>query len=226
VVRIWDGDLSGPGRPLLQTDPSPHRILALAVSSDDATLAAASDGGGLLLWDLRDLSKPARTLSTDRRVAAVAFRGDSKLVAAGTQEGRISVWDVSSGLRQKTAAAHGAGITGLAFGRTLMASSSLDGTVKLWRAGGGSAGVDLDRPIILADGGGWMRAVALSPDDLRVFSAVDRRVRSWVTRTDVLANEVCSRVSSDITTQQWTQYVSDTLKYEPTCPPRPAATPR
>jgi hypothetical protein len=72
-----------------------------------------------------------------------------------------------------------------------------------------------------------MRAVALSPDDLRVYSAVDRRVRSWVTRTDVLANEVCSRVTTDLTAQQWNQYVSDTLKYERTCPARNAgSTPR
>src|SRR5262249_48776335 len=79
AIRVWDRELSGPGRPLLQKHP--HRILALAVSADDATLAAASDGGGLLLWDLRDLSKPHRTLQTqtDRRVAAVAFRGDSRL---------------------------------------------------------------------------------------------------------------------------------------------------
>jgi WD40 repeat protein len=113
-------------------------------------------------------------------------------------------------------------VTGIVFGRTLMASSSLDGTVKLWRASLDGAGVDLDRPIVLTDRGGWMRAVALSPDDLRVFSAVDRRVRSWVTRTDVLANEVCSRVSSDLTAQQWNQYVSDKLKYERTCPARAA----
>jgi WD40 repeat protein len=223
AIRIWDHELSGRGRPLLENHP--HRILALAVSADDATLAAGSDGGGLLLWDLRDLS-PRRPLPTDRRVSAVAFRGDSRLVVAGTQEGRISVWEVSSGTRQKTAVVHGAGVTGLTFGRTLMASSSLDGTVKLWRSGI-DVGVDLDRPIILSDRGGWMRAVVLSPDDLRVFSAVDRRVRSWVTRTDVLANEVCTRVSSDLTAQQWNQYVSDTLKYERTCPARTASpTPR
>jgi WD40 repeat protein/energy-coupling factor transporter ATP-binding protein EcfA2 len=227
AVRIWERGLSGSGRPILEKHP--HRIQSLAVSADNATLAAGSDGGGLLLWDLRDLSKPPRPIETDRRVSAIAFRNDSRLVAAGTQEGRITIWDISAGARQpvKSVVVHGAGVTGIAFGRTLVASSSLDGTVKLWRAGTDAAGVDLDRPIVLSDRGGWMRAVALSPDDLRVFAAVDRRVRSWVTRTDVLANEVCSRVSNDITAQQWHQYVSDTLKYERTCPARTASpTPR
>jgi WD40 repeat protein len=105
------------------------------------------------------------------RVSAVAFSGDGRLVVTGTQEGKITCWDIASGVRQpmvKTAAAHSAGVTGLRFGRTLLASSSLDGTVKLWRVEGG---VDLDRPIVLTDRGAWMWAVALSPVDDHVFAA-------------------------------------------------------
>ena len=215
-IRIWERELTGPGK-LVRENPA-QRILALAVSRDGNTLAAASDGGGLLLWDLRDLSRPERTLDGDRRVSAVAFSDDGRLVVAGTQDGRISCWDVAPGARTptKTAAAHAAGVTGLRFGRTLLASSILDGTVKLWRVDGG---VDLDRPIVLTDRGAWMWAVALSPADDRVFSAAaDCRVRSWTTRTESLANEVCTLVSTNLTAQQWNEYVSDKVKYEATCP--------
>jgi WD40 repeat protein len=121
----------------------------------------------------------------------------------------------------RTAAAHAAGVTGLRFGRRLLASSSLDGTVKLWRVDGG---VDFDRPIVLSDRGAWIWAVALSPADDRVFSAAaDRRVRSWLTRTESLADEVCRLVSANLTTQQWNEYLSDKVKYEATCPNRAAS---
>ena len=130
-------------------------------------------------------------------------------------------WDVATQGRQaaKTAAAHAAGVTGLGFGRTLLASSSLDGTVKLWRAEGG---LDLDRPVVLSDRGAWVWAVALSPADDRVFSAAaDRRVQSWMTQTASIADEICAHVSANLTSEEWNEYVSDTLPYQPTCPGRP-----
>jgi WD40 repeat protein len=183
-----------------------------------------SDGGGLLLLDLREVSNPTRALDENRRVSAVAFSRDGRIVVGGTQDGRIMSWDVATQGRQaaKTAAAHAAGVTGLDFGRTLLASSSLDGTVKLWRVEGG---LDLDRPIVLSDRGAWVWAVALSPADDRVFSAAaDRRVQSWMTRTATLAEEVCRHVSANLTPQEWKEYVSDTLAYQATCPGRAVRT--
>ena len=131
-------------------------------------------------------------------------------------------WDVASQGRQtvRTAAAHAASVTGLSFGRTLLASSSLDGTVKLWRVQ--EAGLDLDHPIVLSDRGSWVWAVALSPRDDRVFSAAaDRRVQSRMTQTASIADEICAHVSANLTSEEWNEYVSDTLPYQPTCPGRP-----
>ena len=53
-------------------------------------------------------------------------------------------------------------------------------------------------------------------------AAVERRVRTWATHTEMLANEVCRRVSTNLTTQQWNDYVSDSasVPYQATCPER------
>ena len=41
-----------------------------------------------------------------------------------------------------------------------------------------------------------------------------------MTRTALLADEICNHVSSNLTADEWTEYVSDTLAYQTTCPGR------
>jgi WD40 repeat protein len=219
-IRILEKGFSGQGISLTAS----NRVLSMALSADGNALAAGTDGGGLQVFDLGKPSTPPRSFEGDRRVSAVAFSRDGRLVVGGTQDGRILTWDISGQARQpiRTAAAHTAGVTGLSFGRTLLASSSLDGTVKLWRA---QPRLDLDHPIVLADRGSWIWAVTLSPDDDRVFSATaDRRVQSRMTRTTSLADQICSHVSANLTREQWNEYVSAELEYQPTCPGRSVGT--
>ena len=69
--------------------PTRTRILAMALSPDGNTLAAASDGGGLQLSISAIPRHRPRALDSDRRISAVAFSRDGRLVVAGTQDGRI-----------------------------------------------------------------------------------------------------------------------------------------
>ena len=167
-IRIWEKELSGPGTPL----PANDRILSIALSPDGSALAAGSDGGGLQIFDLREPSTPPRALEGERRISAVAFSRDGRFVVGGTQDGRISTWDVARQARQavKTAAAHAASVTGLSFGRTLLASSSLDGTVKLWRAESGRISIARSSSSDRA----WIWAVTSAP--LMIWCFRPRRI--------------------------------------------------
>ena len=122
----------------------------------------------------------------------------------------------------RTAASHTASVTGLRFGRTLLASSSLDGTVKLWRA---QPSLNLDHPIVIADRAESIWAVTLSPDDDR--SSPRRRSPSAIADDEdhLACRRICSHVSGNLTREEWNEYVSAALEYQPTCPGRSAGHP-
>lgn len=223
-VKMWNADSPVPFATLLAAGP--RRILALGMSRDGNTVAASSDGGSVLVWDLRKPADPPATLDGHPQVTAVAFSEDGRLLAAGTQEGRIVYWDLQRNPREAVrgiTAQHSSGVTGLSFGATLLASSSLDGTVKLWRLENRTLTLD-EQPIVRHEHRAWVWAVALTHDGDRVYSAgADRSVRSALTRARPLADAVCVRVPRNLTAEEWKDYVSDQIPYAATCPNRPGA---
>ena len=223
-VRLWNVD--GAGAPVVLLANHPHRLLAIAASPDGRTLAAGSDGGGVMTWDLREASRPPAVLTGQPRVSALAFSRDGRLLAAGTPEGRIVYWDLARGAREPvkgTAAQHTSTVTALGFGGALLASASLDRTVKLWRIASGGLNLD-QQPLVRHDHKGWVWAAAMTPNGDRVFSAsADRSVRSAITSTRPLAEAVCRRVTRNLTAEQWKEYVSESVPYAATCPNHPAA---
>lgn len=221
-VKLWNLESNQPPSALLQ---SRVRIPGIAMGPDGVTLAVASEGGGLMTFDLRAPLEPARSFAGYPQVSAVAISSDGGLLAAGTPDGRIVYWDVrrNAPAVRGTAAQHTSTVTGLAFGGDLLASSSLDGAVKLWRVSDRGIGLD-ERPIALRGHSGWVWAVALTQDGARVFSAgADRTARSALTHVLPLADAVCGSVSRNLTDEQWSQYVSETIPYAVTCPGLPAA---
>jgi hypothetical protein len=212
-LHIWTAETFAPQTPALES-PSSHRLLGIAVSPAGDRVAAASDGGGVVVWELAGGS-PARILKGDARVSAVEFSPDGRRLAAGTAAGQLLLWNLAEPAAAPTiVAAHRAAVTAVRFAGGLVASGSLDGEVKVWR----TQGLQSEQPLVF-EHGAWVWAIAASAEGDRVFSAgADRRVRAWPVNARVLADEACRRVGRSLTDAEWKTHVSPLLPYAPTCP--------
>ncbi len=214
-VQIWAAGTFAPHAPALEGPPT-ERLLGLAIAPDGQRIAAASEGGGVILWDLGGDAPPVRrVLGTGTRISTVAFSPDGRRLAAGTAAGQLHLWNLSgSTAGPVVVAAHRAGITSVLFAGDQVVSGSLDGEVKVWR----SNDIQGAEPQVL-EHGAWVWAIAVSGAGDRVFSAgADRRVRVWPTNTRLLADEACRRVGRSLTDAEWKAHVSSVLPYVPTCP--------
>ncbi len=189
---------------------------------------ASGARGGVLLWSLpRPGERPgeAAVLAAGDDVRSLAMSGDGRLLAAGTGSGAILLWDLGAGEHGRPPAGsprvlsgHTAAVTSLAFssGHPLLASASLDGTVRLRHA------EQPDRTLVLTDHEGWVWAVALSADGERVLSGGrDRTVRVRGTSPGPYFEEVCRRLERNLTRREWALFLPD-IPYQPTCRNLPA----
>ncbi len=150
-------------------------VNAVAYAPGGGFVAAADQGGNVVLWDTGTL-KATAPLRGKGPFYAVAVDPAGKLLAAGQQDGTTILWDVAS--RERLAEfKHGPdAIATMAFspdGNTL-ATAGYDGTVRLWsvrtKKEAGSFTV----------GNGTISSVAFSPDGHQLAAAcTDGKTRIW-----------------------------------------------
>ncbi|NCC35421.1 MAG: WD40 repeat domain-containing protein, partial [Chloroflexia bacterium] len=169
------------------------RAVTLDVSADRQQIAVGNDRGEVVLWhtDTFDVQQTLRGLSGT--VLAVAFSDDGRtLVAASntpSERPEIVVWGTTTGTQQTIFRGHSAPMTALRMiaGQDLVASTSRDGTLKLWRA---SDGTEV-RSIEAAPDDGWFTSVTVSADgSLMVTGSLGGRVTFWETATGTPLNQI------------------------------------
>lgn len=165
----------------------------------DGTLLAVGSPDGATLWEVRVLLEDPdgdspKKVCDGRHVRAVAF-DDEGFLACGDEEGSIELWDPRPSPARKTDTlwGHRSRVSALGFsstaGATRLASSSLDGSIRLWtrRPDGWDT-----LPIVLSDHDDFVWTLAFSPDGSRLISgSEDRTVRVWEARSELLAEQVC-----------------------------------
>jgi hypothetical protein len=211
-ARLWSAVDAAPVT--LAAAPDAGRVGAL-VFLEDGRLAGASAGGGVLVWDPARPQVAPRTLAAGRRTRAVA-RGARGVLAAGTEEGPILLWAAGLDRAPVELTGHASAVTALAFSAdgARLATSSLDGSVRLWDA------AHPDRKPIRLDGhAGWVWAVVFTRDGEELVSGgADRNVRVWPTRAEPLAEAICAGKKRNLTPEEWAAYLPADIAREATCP--------
>ncbi|KAJ9273594.1 hypothetical protein DTO212C5_228 [Paecilomyces variotii] len=221
TIKLWDTSSGALKRtltvegPLQETlDGFQGSVGAVAFSPDSRLLASGTHDSAIRLWDTTT-GALRRTLEGHTfSVWTVAFSPDSQLLASGSFDSTAKLWDISTEVlqgnfiekraAQQTIDGHlgSVGIITFSPDGKMLASGSIDRTVKLWDAITGTLLQTLEghldfirtvkfsldgRFLISGSNDGAVRAVALSPDCQLLASAfTDNTVKIWDSLTGAL----------------------------------------
>jgi WD40 repeat protein len=140
AVRLWDVANGKVSRSLAG---SASRVSSLAFSPDGSLLAIGRLDGTLWVWDVRQGQVLHRLQGHTDRISSVSFAagpGGESWLASASRDQRVIVWNGQTGGILAVFALHTGGVTGLAFRPSapgadqpaLLASSSLDRTIRFW----------------------------------------------------------------------------------------------
>ena len=131
-LRFWDlDDRTEQGEPLAADD---NTIWALAWSSDESILAAASADEVVQLWDVASRMPIGALAPHPEEAKSVAFLSDGATIATTSGDGSVQLWDLTR-LEPLGGplAGHGASAWRVvALPDMRFASTSEDGTVRIW----------------------------------------------------------------------------------------------
>lgn len=204
TVRLWrisDGSLlkilaqppetwsvSGDTEPtVLQV---PDWINDLTFSPDGQTLAVATHGGFIRLWDMATGTLVC-SLQDHMTIAwSIGFASDGQTLVSASGDQIVRIWRISDNtifhvLRPYPMEGHRDQVVSVAWGpdNQTLASASYDGTVRLWNV------FDWTLLHILQGRGGWVYSITYSPDGQRIASAdKDGNIWIWQVATGELLN--------------------------------------
>ncbi|GAA1298982.1 toll/interleukin-1 receptor domain-containing protein [Saccharothrix xinjiangensis] len=177
VLHAWQTDTRQPRTHTLHTDQT---VRSLARHPDRHTLTVAADlsdenatGRTVFEWNL-STGKLSRTHLTDTAAYSTTSSTDGRVVAAGLRDGRVTMWRDAAPTELK---GHGGPVGAVAISpdATTLATTSDDGTVRLWNVADGTR---IGDPLI--GHVGPVYAAAFSPNgEILATGGGDHSVRLW-----------------------------------------------
>jgi WD40 repeat protein len=237
VVRLWDARTLEPIGVRVAHKigpdgmPVPYQVWSVAFNDDSSQVVTGSgfdrnrgDNSLVQLWNVRPLSENGAPMDAQTgSFFSVAFSPEGGRVASAGRDGALRLWDVKT--RQQQSAPIGIGqnpVLSLAFAHQhpWIATGAQDGKVRLWDISGGTP-----QPIgtPLEGHKDWVYSVAFSPNDDRIVSGSgDGNLHLWSAPAK-LPDVICSKLTTNMSHQQWKKSVSPAIDYMTLCPDLPIA---
>jgi len=200
VVALDDGRVVG------RRDSYDGTVGAMAICPETGRTAVAVEGLGIRVWDWcndEDLSTAADAIQAEQ--LAFGGAGSALVMVDKTDRRNVYVLNLADAMVPARQLPHEAKVTSacLDADAVFLLTTSVDKTARVWSLATGEpvAALTHDADVITA---------RFSPDGRYVLSAggrSDRTARLWFWRPEDLLAETCSRLSRDLTEEEWTQYL-------------------
>jgi len=192
-------------------------ITSIDLSSDNRYIAGINNEGKVIVWDPVKNTDNFRIEAEGKRIKTVRFKPDDDILGIGYTDGFFELWDISSKAKLSGIKAHTDEVNDIRFNSKFsqIATASNDGLIKLWNSEDFTV-----LPISLEDNEGLVISIEFSPDGQVIVSGStgkSNNLKGRATNNELLAQDVCSAITRNFTTDEWISYVGRDIPYEATC---------
>lgn len=170
------------GQPVRTLKGNAAALEAVAISPNEAWIAAGSADQRLLVWNAATGALLSQPLTPAAAIRALAFHPQNNQLLTGGADGALKLWPIPLTLGTETpvaTAAHAGGVGSVAFhaNGTQVLSGGADKTVKLWNIAGGKEPLKAGQAFAPLEAA--VRAVAFHPNGTHVAGAGGKVVKLW-----------------------------------------------
>ncbi len=190
------------------------KINSICNSPDGRYLAGGTENGEVIVWNL-STNKPSVLYRSDAPIQVVKYNSTGTKIVFGTKLGILGIINLRTNNIITVKAHTPKRITDIALSpdNNLLATASYDGTIKIWNANNLNI-----RPVEIRAHEAWAHSLAFNRNGRYLISGdTQDRIFVWASRTDYMADEICGKITRNMTAREWEDYVGYDIDYQKTC---------
>lgn len=199
----------------------PYELKSISISRDGRQLIGGSWSGEVVSVNL--ITQEATVLMSEapNRVLSVTLSSSGKYVAIGIDDiankrGLVKMYDFTT-RETRQFSGHKAGVNDVEFSpdEKLLASAGLDKRLQLYVLESPD-----DLPVIMSNNAGFIWDIEFAKgSDYLIAACSESEIRVWPTDPTLLAEQICPKLTRNMTRDEWMKYVGNTeeISYESTC---------